>query len=366
MHCYGCGQELQTNDENLPGYVPDKILNNKENILCQRCFRLQHYNTNSEIEIMDEEYVKILKTITKEDALIVYILDIFNFEASIIENLQSYINDKKVIILINKRDLLDKDIKDEKIKKWVIKRLLEEKIKVEEVIISSGMTNYNIDLIIDKINELRNKKDVYIIGNSNVGKSTFINSLLKNYSNETDNLITTSAFPGTTLNVIQIPLDDDSYIYDTPGIIAKNIIWNSIEPKLLKHLMPKKEIKPVTFQLKPKQSLILGGLAIFDFINGSETGFTCYFSNFINITRSKFEKAENTFNSLVKIENIRPTSNLIKSTNDLVVKRIDIKNEKRIDIVIRGLGWISFVGKDFEVGLHLPKKVSYHIREALI
>ena len=38
LYCYGCGQILQCEDETKAGYVPDKILETKENILCQRCF----------------------------------------------------------------------------------------------------------------------------------------------------------------------------------------------------------------------------------------------------------------------------------------------------------------------------------------
>ena len=35
-------------------------------------------------------------------------------------------------------------------------------------------------------------------------------------------MITTSHFPGTTLDMIDIPLDDDSYMFDTPGIIQSS------------------------------------------------------------------------------------------------------------------------------------------------
>ena len=63
LYCYGCGQILQCEDETQAGYVPDKILETKENILCQRCFKLQHYNTNSEIQLVEEDYITILKNI---------------------------------------------------------------------------------------------------------------------------------------------------------------------------------------------------------------------------------------------------------------------------------------------------------------
>ena len=366
MHCYGCGQKLQSDDENLSGYVPEKVLNNKEDVLCQRCFRLQHYNTNSEVEMVDDDYEKILAKITKEDALIVYILDIFNFEASLIKNLKKYINNKDLIVLINKRDIIPSSVKDEKILSWVKKRLKKEGLNnIKETIISSGITNYNIDLILEKISEFRNERNVYIIGNSNVGKSTFINSLLKNYSNETSHLITTSTFPGTTLNVIEIPLDQKSYIYDSPGLIAKDLMWNVVEPKNLKLLLPKKEIKPINFQIKPKQSIIIGGLAIVDFIENDNNEATFYFSTFVNLHRCKTEKCKNTFNNLIKGNAIRPTSPFIKKYDDLNTQEVTIDNKQKMDIVIRGYGWISLIGPA-TLELHLPSNVKISIREALI
>ncbi|WP_249026574.1 GTPase [Thomasclavelia cocleata] len=56
----------------------------------------------------------------------------------------------------------------------------------------------------------------YIVGVTNVGKSSLINALLKHYGTGDDTLITTSEFPGTTLDLIEIPLDNQSYLYDSP------------------------------------------------------------------------------------------------------------------------------------------------------
>jgi len=367
LYCYGCGQILQSEDETKAGYVPEKILEAKDNILCQRCFKLQHYNTNSEIQLVEDDYITILKSIAKEDALLVYVVDVFNFETSMINNINKYLNNQKVLVLANKRDLIPSSVKDEKLLNWIKEKLVNCGIKnIFDIIMSSGQTNYNVDLILNKIDELREGKDVYIIGNANVGKSTFINSLLKNYSNETDKFITTSSFPGTTLNVIRIPLDRKSFIYDTPGIIQKDSMLYSVEPRILKYLLPRKEIKPLTYQLKPSQSLLIGGLAIFDFIEGSETGFTCYFSSFVKVHRTKLEKKEATFNSLVSSKSILPNSNRITSFNDLTLKKIELTTPGKIDVVISGYGWISFEYTDQKVGLYVPKNCKVYLREALI
>lgn len=367
LRCYGCGNVLQSTDESKAGYVPSKVLETRESILCQRCFKLQHYNTNSEIQLVNEEFVSILKNVGKHDALIVYVIDIFAFESSLIENLSTYINNKQVLILANKRDLIPSSVNDEKLTNWIKHRLKDLGItNVIDVIISSGYTNYHTDLILDKFDALRNKKDVYIIGNSNVGKSTFINSLLKNYSNNTQNFITTSYFPGTTLNVINIPIDKNSYIYDTPGIITKNSMYYAVEPKILKYILPRKEIKPITFQLKTKQTLLLGGLANFSFIDGKDTNFTTYFSNFVNIVRCKHDKKDSTFNSFIKGKNIHPTSANITSNESLKKVKFDIDQTGKIDVVISGYGWISFEANKQTIELEVPTCCNVEIREAMI
>lgn len=367
LKCYGCGKPLQSTEESEAGYVPQKVLETRDNILCQRCFKLQHYNTNSEIQLISEEFVSILKNVGKHDALIVYVIDLFAFESSVIENLASYINNKQVLILANKRDLIPTSVSDEKLTSWIKNRLKDLGINnIIDVIISSGYTNYHTDLILDKFDSLRNKKDVYIIGNSNVGKSTFINSLLKNYSNNTQNFITTSYFPGTTLNVINIPLDKNSYIYDTPGIITKNSMYYAVEPKILKYILPRKEIKPITFQLKNKQSLLLGGLANFSFVEGKDTNFTTYFSNFVNIVRCKIDKKEATFNNLIKGNNIHPTSSNIPNNEKLKKVKFDITQTGKIDVVICGYGWISFEANNQKIELEVPSCCNVDIREAMI
>ena len=79
-----------------------------------------------------------------------------------------------------------------------------EGLKPVDVIITSGKKNLNLDTIYDAIDTYRKGRDVYVVGMTNVGKSTFINALLKHYAGVTDNLITTSEFPGTTLDLIEI------------------------------------------------------------------------------------------------------------------------------------------------------------------
>lgn len=122
----------------------------------------------------------------------------------------------------------------------------------------------NFDEIFDKIDEYRHGRDVYVVGITNVGKSTFINRMLKNYS-DASNLITTSEFPGTTLDLIKIPLDDHSSLYDTPGIMNEHQYTSVVDEKDLAYIMPQGEVKPMIYQLNDDQSIFFSGLARIDY-----------------------------------------------------------------------------------------------------
>ena len=44
--CAGCGIELQFEDKNREGYVPEEKFMTEENLLCQRCYKIKNYGQN--------------------------------------------------------------------------------------------------------------------------------------------------------------------------------------------------------------------------------------------------------------------------------------------------------------------------------
>lgn len=55
------------------------------------------------------------------------------------------------------------------------------------------------------------------MGCANTGKSTFINNLIREYRLDRKMRLLTSPIPGTTLNIITVPLPNGVKVYDTPG-----------------------------------------------------------------------------------------------------------------------------------------------------
>lgn len=361
LRCYGCGAIIQSEHEHEIGFVPKNAMNN-ENILCKRCFRMKNYHELQATTLTKDDFLAILQNIGEKNCLVVYIIDLFDFDGSMIDGFIRHINDNDVLVIGNKRDVLPKSVKDIKIKHWVQRRLKEFNIKPKDVYLTSVKKNYNLDEILDAINLYRDGRDVYVVGVTNVGKSTFINALLKHYSKVDDKLlITTSEFPGTTLDLIEIPLDDSSNLYDTPGIVNEHQMSHHLPVEMLKEILPNAELKAKTFQLNDQQTLYFGGLARMDYLKGENKTFVCFMPKTINIHRTKLIKADDLYNRHLTL---KPEIEAVETINDMTTYRFSSK-EKKCDIVISGLGWVR-IDPNTQVEVKAPKSIGVFIREALI
>ncbi len=330
-YCTGCGVLLQ--DENFlqEGYVASL-----ENDLCQRCFRMKNYGEYQVSTKSNEEYIEILKSINDTKDLVLYITDILNLDQDI-HFIREYIHNKMILVL-NKRDTLPKSVKDEKIIEY-IKNL---ETDFEDIVIISTIKNYNIDLLLNTIKKYQTTKTVYVVGHTNVGKSSLINKLLKNYS-DNYNPLTISPLPSTTLNKIEIDLSDTLTLVDTPGLVDRENIVNYVSVEELKKIHPKKEIKPKTFQLRKGQCIVIGEYARIDYVEGEKNSFTVYVSNSLKVKRYNAARC-----------------NLLK---DLAKKEFEIGY--REDVVINGLGFIKIVEKA-KIDIYVDKNVGVFKRSSLI
>ncbi|XP_018049333.1 PREDICTED: nitric oxide-associated protein 1 isoform X2 [Atta colombica] len=122
-----------------------------------------------------------------------------------------------VFVVGNKVDLLPQDskhffthVKDCLLKAMEITKIKKENIRHVELI--SAKTGYGIEELINKLHNIwKYKGDVYIIGCTNVGKSSLFNALLQSdYCKvQAVDLIqraTISPWPGTTLNLLKFPI----------------------------------------------------------------------------------------------------------------------------------------------------------------
>ena len=363
--CIGCGAIIQTEDKTGLGFTPQSALEKgleTGEVYCQRCFRLRHYNEITDVQLTDDDFLKLLHEVGDSDALVVNVIDIFDFNGSVIPGLPRFVSGNDVLLVGNKKDILPKSVKPGKISQWLMERAHEEGLRPVDVVLTSAQNKHAIKEVIDKIEHYRNGRDVYVVGVTNVGKSTLINAIIQEITGD-QNVITTSRFPGTTLDKIEIPLDDGSYIYDTPGIIHRHQMAHYLTAKNLKYVSPKKEIKPKTYQLNPEQTLFLGGLGRFDFIAGEKQGFTAFFDNELKLHRTKLEGASDFYDKHLG-NLLTPPNNKEKEDFPKLVQHVFTIKDKT-DLVISGLGWIRVTGTA-KVAVWAPEGVAVVTRKAII
>lgn len=361
--CQGCGVEVQTEEASQPGFLPATALQ-KEEIICQRCFRLKHYNEVQDVSYTDEDFIRMISEIRNTDALIVKLVDIFDFNGSFIKSLHRLTGNNPILLAGNKVDLLPKSTNKNKLKHWMMHSAKDYGLPVKDVFLFSAVKGTGMEELQKAIANHRDGRDVYVVGSTNVGKSTFINRLIGE-STGVKEAITTSYFPGTTLGFIDIPLDDNSSLYDTPGVINRQQIAHYLSDNDLKLITPAKEIKPRIYQLNDGQTLFIGGLARLDFESGVRQSFICYFSNRLEIHRTKLENADQLYQNHVGELLSPPDDKSLENLPSFTKNSYRIKDNKT-DIVIPGLGWIAVSEAGASVTVHTPKGVSPSLRSALI
>lgn len=355
--CLGCGVELQYDQPKLIGYSPKK-----DATICQRCFRLTHYN---DVVVSMRESIpleEVLQKVNKLDVLVCWVVDLFDFEAGLLPSLARHLPNKDIVLVAGKRDLLPKTLGNDKLIQFIRKRCKAANLEFKAIVLCSDLVkharseeNFSVNEVLNTIDVLRNGKDVALVGMANAGKSTLLNAILMNQS------VTTSAHPGTTLDVNPIQFED-YILYDTPGCVNEHSMLTYIEEADLKSVIPMTALKPMVFQLKGNQTLSIGGLARIDFIGCEQFSCTTYVSNELSIHRSKQEKADELWEKHYG-DILKP----ILSKNLMDIKKTSMHGDKMDrDIVIEGLGFITLHGHVSEVHIYVDERVNVTFREAMI
>ncbi|MDO7905510.1 ribosome biogenesis GTPase YqeH [Paenibacillus sp. JX-17] len=365
VRCSGCGIPLQTENPDQPGYLPEKALE-REPVICQRCFRIKNYNEASSVTVDQDEFLALLSKIGDKDALVIHIVDLFDFEGSMISGLQRFVGNNPVLLVVNKIDLLPKVSNWNKIRNWVQHQAKEQGLKTVDIVLCSARKNQGFDRLLEAVAEYRGDRDVYVVGATNVGKSTLINRLIRDYS-DLEQELTTSRYPGTTLDMVNIPLDDGRAIIDTPGIVYPWRFSEIVSRRNLGILMPDKPLKPAVYQLNAGQTLFFGAMARFDFIEGEHQSFTCYIGSGLGIHRTKLERADQLFAEHAGELLSPPTKEELDEMPEWTRHEFRISRNSQSDVFISGLGWIRINGTNGAlIAVHAPRGIRVLVRPSLI
>ncbi|UZO17673.1 uncharacterized protein OCT59_009018 [Rhizophagus irregularis] len=377
----------------------------EERIFCQRCYNLKYHNklttTSSspsssssssssslwqETLTMDKSFLNFLQ---KKNSIILTIIDIIDFPGSLIKNLDNLIGKNNPNILIaNKIDLLPKNFDENMIKIWLKNHCSENGLRnIHDIFLCSAKKNWLIKDLCNEISKIKNYNDnIYLIGNTNVGKSELINSFLRTYvHNGRKYEVTSSHIPGTTINMLGLPLNifgdtfgknikgisfnnnnnnnqgDRRFLFDTPGIVNENQLFHFLDQEEIKMITPQRNIRPFTYIFKPGKSLLFGGLGRIDYKMGKNPIRITVFSG-LDSHITSIEKADEFYKQLSfyeedhflkppigSIERLKKFPEIIKSIKNLKV----VSNEKLymntkkisiLDVVWSGVGWCSIGG----------------------
>jgi hypothetical protein len=239
-------------------------------VICKRCHGLQNFGKvdnslrpgwTEEPLLSQDKFRELLRPIGQRVAVIIALVDIFDFAGSVLPELDEIAGMNPVIVAANKVDLLPSSMGPVRVESWVRREL--EHLGVKSlaniggaVRLISCKTGAGVAGMLAKAQRLAEESncDIYVIGAANAGKSTLMNYILSQQQtmgekramgkiragnrNKFKPAITTSPLPGTTLKFIKIDLGDGRSIYDTPGLLVQGTLTQLLTPEELKIAVP--------------------------------------------------------------------------------------------------------------------------------
>lgn len=353
IKCKGCGAVFQTTDKDKTGYV--KSLDHQ---FCFRCFNLRNFNLN--IVSIDDAAITSFVDSLKSYKTIVVVVDIFSF--SFLDELKNNgLEDKEIVLVINKFDLLPKSINEQRIINWI--QDVYYNLDFLKILFVSATKKINIDNSLRIFQKLGG--ELPIIGKANVGKSSIINAMKKSIDPNDESLITISYYPGTTLDKVEWVVDDNLTIVDTPGITYDAEYISQLDKDALRLFFPKKEIKPTTFQLQTGQSIFINGFVLCSFKNDYPISLTYYISNEFYLHRCKTENVADLIKNHQGIDVIVPPLREEVDAMHFITKTFKVTKEFS-EIEFPGFGWLDIhTNEDMEVEIMVPKSCKVAIRKAM-
>ena len=363
LRCYHCGAILQCENENEKGYIIPESLHRAtpiQIIYCDRCFETMKAFNNSELEQkVDQEVLKILDDAFATDALIIWVVDLFSFNGTLNSEIAKKVKKLNVIVVGNKRDLFPANVKEESLVEYLVETFNAYGIKPKSVRLLGAANKIDSKELIDSMNAARKGHDVYMIGNSTSGKTSIINRAMKGFENKTSRQIKTITYPGTSVNVLEIPLSRSSFFYELPGISQTTSATGKLEKDVIRQIVPKKAVKVVTRSMSAGDALMVGSLAAFEVIKGKATNYRFYSAEGVETRKVQSKKLDDYINENNIRRFARPVSERLVSFLDYDMFEYAMENDKKWhDIAIEGLGWLSFIAQGQMIRVRLPKGVA--------
>lgn len=368
LRCYHCGSILQSHEPKDKGYIIPETLNRMtpiQVIYCDKCFeRMRAFNYSELEQRIDQDILKILDDAVATDAYIIWVVDLFSFNGTLNKEIAEKVKKLNVSVIGTKRDLLPSSAKEDHLKEYLIERFTEYAIKPISVNVFSNTDKIDPKQFINDVNAARMAHDVYMIGNNSSGKTSLINRFLKGYENKTSRQIKTVNYPGTNVDVLEIPFTRSSFLYELPGISQNTSAVGKLEKDVVKIIVPKNPIKITTRTLSAGEALMVGSIAAFEVIKGKTAAYRFYAAEKVETKKVQSKKLDEYISENNMHRTVRPVSEILVSFLDYDMFEYTMENDNDWhDIAIEGLGWLSFVAQGQLIRVRIPKGVA--LKESL-
>lgn len=350
--CRGCGSHLQSESSNQPGYLPAHLLtDNSRELICQRCYKIKHYGKITMYQAQPDADQVISNGMKWAEAVII-VLDLFDFAASIPKNASEIINNKPVVFVINKIDLLPPKTSVAEAKQWVSQRLEDLELHAP-VYMVSGTTGAGVEELSQVITDSTAGK-LMIIGVTNSGKSTLIGQILKAHNRPLASTPTTSTIPGTTAERLEWKLGHNKVLSDTPGFIPTGRLSDLVCQDCAMRLIPQQKLHVKVHELGKNSALVIPGYAAVKPLSQDRSVLVGFTASEVVWLRTNEAKINQRLNQ-VDCECFAPKWNTVT---------IEVPNHH--DLMIHGLGWVSARKADLVCELTIPEGIGYTVWPNLI
>ncbi|WP_391591482.1 Small ribosomal subunit biogenesis GTPase [[Mycoplasma] cavipharyngis] len=350
--CKGCGSYLNNNQDSL-GYTPKKIT---EINLCQSCYRLKHYQKPSAIDpLADQDFLKKwtnfkLALRKSKKFLTVIVSDIYNL--AVLDNLEKFLISSKILICLNKIELLDFWQKKALEFAWITTL---KKFNCQfEIIFLSAKNKVGINQLLAIANKYF---QICFVGMSGVGKSLIVNQVMKKLGHNSLNSV--GSFLNTTKGFLVNKIKQQKLI-DSPGFKRDQGIFNWLDHQTIKLLQESSWNKRI-FQIDRSRVYFWENYLVVELMIETnddnvdqKMSLVFYGPNCLKISHIKSNKFQ-----LEQLNNF-PNHKKYCPNNDQAVKWIkhQFKISEKTHFVIDDLGWIDFNPKQLiTINFYLPETV---------